>query len=226
MKLIFDAVEHEDIGEMGWKLRGSAEGFDPFIDGLGIAHDCLEEWRGGGDQIHDELMAFGVMIWIRGVTGFFDTHAFNTSPVYHISSGWDDLAHHVIEGYEVVAPDEWNANTPLKDPETEKLVQEIAKEGRKSLCTEFYKDDIRTYGREWRKMCRGAVGWMRAGVRRAMKRYGKYGNHRMLGLFYNIQSEVNRRGKNPDVGEVMEIQIIFRRGEVRLKRYYPTEVYA
>jgi hypothetical protein len=75
----------EDFDQMGLLPANAPPTFYP-MSAMGAAHDVVEHVHGGPEMgtLHDEMMAFGVIHWIRGRGGFWDKQGcVHTSAAHH-----------------------------------------------------------------------------------------------------------------------------------------------
>ena len=78
MKKIFEYHDMNDKGYSGLLELNAPNEFNPG-QGLTVAHDCIEHFKGDDGSCDKEFMAFGAMLWIRGDNGRLTNYA----------SGWD-----------------------------------------------------------------------------------------------------------------------------------------
>lgn len=84
-------IKYVEDGEhgAGFLLATAADGFTPG-SGLTIAHDLLEHFPKDSGKVHEEAMAFGAILWIRGMNNFFQRN----TPGYSMSG---DIANQFTE---------------------------------------------------------------------------------------------------------------------------------
>jgi len=164
----FTYKESPETGNKGWVLDRKPY-FDP-MDGMGVAHDVLEEMPHGGEQPHDELIAIGAMMYGRG----YDIHThFRGRPLDEIIAyEFEELYRHAYgeEGYRLV---EAPKTRPLIDDEEEEfIINSVGK------LVEAYIDKYDEYMFETEAQIESAKAWiphaqnwLRIGFRKAHKRF-------------------------------------------------------
>lgn len=188
MKFVFACEVHPIYGQPGWRLL-SQPGFDP-LSGLAVAHDILEHFSDGSDTIHDELQAFGAMIWIRGDGGEWES----SSVVGRVLAEefWELLAH-IKDGARL-------QEAPCTRP-AEKFAEEaIAASLDKCTSEDFTPERKATFR-----------NWLRRGYSRAKRRYYNHYSNDVCWLFKEIEKEADHALEESEPGYRMAVHVDFRR---------------
>lgn len=211
----FTCRTHEDTGFKGWVLD-SKPYFDP-VDGMGVAHDVLEEFPRGQDQPHDELMAMGALIFGRGSAclNFF-------RPLHEVVGGeFHELMRHVYseEGYYLKpAP----PTRPLSEDfeHEENVIVQVGEYVREYFPKtvgygEFEAEEVE----EILEYVPHALNWLRIGFRRARRRFHPHlEGWDVAYLFNRIKDEVDRTTKMEGAEEYDKLRVIvsYRRNDFRV----------
>jgi hypothetical protein len=208
MKYRFVCEEHQDFGGNGWRLE-SQPGFDP-LGGMAVAHDIIEHFPDGDESPADEFQALGASYFVRGCGGYFSIKGAYHSPESNIASDFPMILQHIIyqDMYLRTPP----ATRPLREESDEEGIQEILREARKLVRSEFSDpEDQRKCMEELKK----AEGWLRIGFRRASKRYA--GNlFKVVEMFLKIEKEADRILRHAEIGDVLEINVSGYRATIAL----------
>ncbi len=162
-RYIFDLMEHEEFGGFGWQMRGS--GFMEPLGGLAVAHDCLEHFKGDSGGIHEEFMAFGAMLYIRGEGGYWQLKGDYRGAGEHMSGDLGGL----LFDFFMDEAGKFVEKAPRTNKIDEHLEDEISlaiKEARAELLShrEEDRESVDSFLKDFR-------AWVRIGYRKACKRY-------------------------------------------------------
>ncbi len=194
---------HEDIGEVGLKPKGCGPAFEPLHTGFGLAHDTIEHVD-GLDDIHNEIVAHGVMYWLRYEGGYVPSGQYARHlTLEDIASEWINLYHGIEwhEGFLANAPEEQEL-----DEYREEDLATIMEEGRRAIRNEhgtegdeFNEDTVESITRHF-------AGWFRRGVHRAEELYGNVGRDQVQCWFTELD-EYFTKIIHPELQEEIEITI-------------------
>lgn len=202
----FTLREHEDFGTMGWVLDRKPY-FDP-MDGMGVAHDVLEEFPNGGEQPHDELMAMGALIYGRGSM----SGAFNRRPLHEVvGSELHEMMRHVYDEdnyYLAEAPK--TRRLPEDFEDIEDTIQGAIQYAREYFprtieSGEFTEEAVAEIV-EWLPH---AENWLRIGFRRARRRFEPHWDGCDVAyMFDRIRDEVDLILKREEPQEFDKLRVI------------------
>jgi hypothetical protein len=210
----FTLKEHEDTGYNGWVLDTKPY-FDP-VDGIGVAHDVLEEFPRGQDQPHDELMAIGALIFGRGSM----SGAFNRRGLHEVVGGeFHELMRHVYDEdnyYLTPAP----STKPLGEDweREEEVIVDAGEYAREYFPTcidsgEFTEEQVR----EIIEFIPDACNWLRIGFRRARRRYyPHFDGYDVASMFERIQREVDKVTKYAEEYDKLRVIVSYRRHDLQV----------
>lgn len=196
-RFVFDS--HAEHDYTGWRLE-SQPGFDP-VGGMGVAHDVLEHFPNGDASPADEFMALGAALIIRGNQGYWHQRTpFNPHAHKHIGGEFPDILGHVVNGeMELPSP---GRTKPVEDYDY--LIIDTIKEARRLLNSEFDEEDERA---RYVKLLWFALGWMRKGMRKALKRYSGQRMDWAYYAFRGIEKTVDELRKEAQVGHRIDVVI-------------------
>ena len=181
---------NNETGMDGWIPDAQPE-FDP-SNGLGVAHDSLEHLKLHEGTIEQECHAFGVMLYGRGLGGYFyQLRSLNPDPVWHMGASLGGAFRDVFEA---------GREGPLKKPtgriypveDGEDLIGEIVRQTVKSFDLEA---DAYPGQEEWFNAHRLAIKqnlalWLRKGARDA-ERYYRAPSWALSDLFRRVAEKVD-----------------------------------
>lgn len=214
----FTYKHDDDRGYSGWVLDNKPF-FDP-MDGMGVAHDVLEEMPHGGEQPHDELLALGAMLFGRGslsmpfprpmpdvISGEFGAlfeHAFN------------EEGYHLSKAPKALRLDQGRYGEDFEREEA--IIQDIAPK-----VLEY----IEKYGAdEWgenpdnieeaKQWVPHAQNWLRIGFRRAVHRFSPHMDGCDVAyMFERITREVNAL-RGVELFDRLTLRVKYRRNDLEL----------
>lgn len=220
----FTMQEHEDHGYTGWVLD-SKPYFDP-MDGMGVAHDVLEEFPRGKDQPHDELLAMGALIFGRG-----EMWSHNCSLVETVAHECSGVFRHVFheEGYSLAF---CYPSRPFEDDliDYENTIQAVVEHIVKINTLDPTRGyDNREYDDAESEKVLGEVenirNWLRLGIRKARRRFRNLEGYDVAQLFERIEKEVNRVTKQAELGDKLSIRVSYKRNDVEIWHREPSRSY-
>lgn len=173
--------ENNDSGEIGLEPKGASETYEPLSNGFGLAHDILEHLN-GFDSVSDEIIAHGVMYWLRYESGFCPPPYHNPLTIPNIGSEWNNLFDAMEnDGHLSIC----NPQKPLDETREAELAS-IIESGKKYVRDERYNDDEENSLYNLEILSERFADWFRLGVRLAEKRYGKAGRDATCDMFSEI----------------------------------------
>jgi len=196
----FVCETHEDYGSLGWRLK-KFSGFDP-LDGMAVAHDCLEHFPDLDTSLDAEFMALGAAMLIRGETGYDrrggDAH------INNIVSEYPNLFGYFMGGSTFR---ECRLNRRGVPGTTDRAFEEIGLRAAKLLRGEF--SDGRYKLGDMTAFVKRSIPWLYRGYLRARDERYKGENIIMLmeDCFRGIESEANKHLKNAIEG--FELTVTF-----------------
>lgn len=163
---------------------------DP-LRGMGVAHDILE--HGPKDQV--EWQGLGGAVYVRGLTGYFESRPFNPSPIENIAGEFYTLFG-LWEGGEIPTPGRAIVR-PLRGEDAEAMIQDIVTEGcRQTVAECAYSSDeesrLRAEGWTDPANFQRMVEWMRLGYRACRQRWRPVPAWRLRATFEAIESRIDR----------------------------------
>ena len=216
----FTLKENEEHGGQGWVLD-SKPYFDP-MDGMGVAHDILEEFPHGKDQPHDELLAMGALIFGRGEQWERGRESMIESVSYECTRVFDHVFYE--KGYSLAF---CHPNKPLQgdDEYYEAVIQAIGKH----IAETNGNEDLREYDSDQAEKIIGEVenikNWLRLGFRKARRRFNNLDGSDVAFLFERITNEVNRVTKMAELGDTLSVRVSYKRNDVEIWHRQPSRSY-
>ena len=204
MRYKFVCENHDDYGTLGWRLESHPD-FDP-LQGMAVAHDCIEHFPDGDESPSDEFQALGAAFRIRGLGGFFNNVH---TPESNIASDMPEIFQHIVNEDMGLSEPPKSAYSPMRDSEIETSLNTIVIEGLKLIKDQRqgYDDGIQaSFVSEFR---RKAVAWLRHGFRRAGSRYRNRLNE-MVWMFETIQKESDKYLQDAEEGDKLTVQILLK----------------
>jgi hypothetical protein len=193
--------EHEDSGITGWLMERMPH-FDPVSPDFGMAHDVLEHLD-RGCKFSDELQAFGSMLYIRALSGWWYDRGSHHTPAQQMAS---DLANFLHREDFVVDRVRANKLDDIDDCAEDELAA-VIEETAKSVWAEADEEDTLTED-ELRLTLIDVAGWMRKGFRRCYHRYHRRSPGEMGAFFESLCGELKPYGKrHPDYGDKLIVSI-------------------
>lgn len=217
IRKVFDWKENTEYGD-GWVIRGM-DGFYP-VGGNGFAHDCLEHL----DEtvgIEAEMRAFGSILWVRGITGYFEQYGSRHGAAYNMAS---DITQFLTDsGLKCEMPVDFHTSPQygiLEDGEG--IITEILSTVIRDIPGEFESQWDKEIDKEKLSQSLGAVcAWIRFGYRQCERRYGKWSTADQMAWIYS--EIVKAFDKNfsivGDVGESLEFKYNIQSGRWSIRKY-------
>ena len=192
-------------GLEGWLMKGF-ETLDPTL-GFGVAHDALEHFDAtlGADA---EMMAFGAILWGRGDSGF----KFGPNGVMYALVS--DIQGFLEDGMEWCKP---IPTRPLRDSEFSKSVwaEDTLSDFRRAMVKGLLEPDGNdnpprlTDKAEAMLRTDHIVQWMRRGMKRTERRWGRSGGHEaFVSAFHQLKDDRNVQSSNHEMGDVLIVRIM------------------
>lgn len=217
MKRTFTCGEHPEYGGLGWAadwMRGA----DP-IQGMGCAHDILEHPPNMPLGAESEFMALGAMLWLRGETGFF----FSGTPAENAAVDFPDILERVMNGEETLKdPGKTRALSEWDYGSLDGQCQSAVRKGVALLISDrgyTFPSIAKHMPPEYRQRM---VGWMRKGIRYAVRRY-KHGNNEVAYLFKRMEKEFDRRLESAKEGAQIAVHVNLKQCSFRMEEVWPNE---
>ena len=193
MKKLFRVQRHEDHGDLGLIETTAPPEFFP-LQGMGIAHDCLEHFPGDDGSIDHEFMALGAMIWIRGDQGYFLHQPTEANLSVEMSAMlW---RYFYYDSYTMRPP------KPGNRLEICSVVIGACKLATNEILYDFDIDEISDKLKEFMASARY---WLQVGYNRAKKRYPR--PDKAVSVFRIIEEQVNNILDFETVYEGQEVEI-------------------
>lgn len=201
MKYKLIVEEHPEFGGIGLKLMGR-DWADP-VDGLAIAHDVLEHGRKDSGSIEEEFMALGASLYVRNMDEAYHqlrprarndlvenlASEFPMQCRYWDSAGYTQLAVH--------------RSHRLRDhDEVENVLTHVAFAAPRMVLDEYGEHPLGKHEQVMR-----AIGWMRAGFRRALKQYAGIKQYNLVNAFVGIANECDAVLKRGDIGGRFDLYV-------------------
>lgn len=206
----FICEHHEDFGFNGWRLR-TQPNYDP-IGGMGVAHDILEHFPGSTESPADEFQALGCSYWLRGEGGYDERGGdfAYSNPASDFGMIFSNICH---KGHRLSSPP-----TVPADSERDQAMTEIRQLARINLMaeTEWQREQDEIDEQQIDRFLDDAIGWMKVGYRRAVRRYARYARHNLVCLFRRIEIGADRLLKQSEVGATLTIRVNLAQAEAHL----------
>jgi hypothetical protein len=195
----FTCREHQEFGFTGWRPDWVPH-FDP-SEGLGVAHDTLEHQAHDKGTVETELMAFGAVVWIRELGGWFQQHTPYMPDVAHQMSG-DFLQQAEYLDGECRRLRAAPTTRPLADEHAEDAIQRCVQKGMEMIRSERPDENLDRLIDPTH-----AASYMRMGFRRAEHRYGRAGHYDMAYLFSGIRERADKLLKCAEIGDQLIVRV-------------------
>jgi hypothetical protein len=224
----------DEYGSMGWRPKSTPD-FNVNSNGAGVAHDFLEHVH-GDSTLEGEVMAFGAMIYGRGMSGWFYGQAFmgrsaeetmGSSLESPLRDAWWNFADtdsplKDVPGFE----------PPLDDGDAEGMIEQVAHYTMADLIKERgYSGDEGNYSlRALVDTNRRLKRWMRRGWRDVQRRFPNVSGYALADLFTEIRDKVDAiritaRGGEEDEGTTMLVEVNPDSLQVRVQVTHPDELF-
>jgi len=200
-KVLTYVEDDPNTGLDGWLMEGSPEGFDPTTS-FGLVHDCIEHFY-CETGLEDELLAFGAMLYIRGMYGndyWSIRSARFTGMAQMMASDLSEFLLSYKDDLEISLKPA--SSKPLDDEDDEQVIRDLPrviiqelKNNRRDECYHF---------RNLREVLRNVQHWVRKGYRKAAKRW-KIDRHELPYYFHDIQKAIEALPEGYD-GQQMLVQ--------------------
>jgi len=211
----FRRAENDETGENGWLMKGAPSTYIP-IGGMGVAHDLLEHRQGDEGTVKDELLAFGAILYVRGLGGYFQRKGSYYSPGENLGGEMASDLGIKYEGIERGIPDP--GRTLRLEDDVEEWIDQAIKGCRKEIQehSRGYGDsDTPWSGDQSNEFLTRARGWLRRGYRMARRRYKDIDVCVLSHLFAEIEKKADHLLKD-DMADYcpMVVRLDVKRGNV------------
>jgi hypothetical protein len=176
-------IKYCERGEYGagFLLANAPDDFTPG-GGLTIAHDVLEHFPKDSGQVHEEAMAFGAILWIRGMNGFFTRN----SPGYNMSV---DIAMQFREFGDCIPFTKRVNLTEDVDSEIFEWIEEGIKLAWKEMA--HLDEDMVDKKAEFDVWCENWRKWCLYGYKKVQQRYKSVESWNLMQVFQDIMEAVD-----------------------------------
>lgn len=210
--------------EPGWIMRGMPN-FDP-IGSLGMAHDVLEHLTPNDDSMEAEMRAFGVIVWGRGMSGWF----YRANSRYTVAATLSHdlcefIRNHYLGGETLHEAPPGRGRKRLDDDDAERILFDVFRETLKATrrsAPDYMDDDeeiadLRHYAAGF---MRTAMPWMRMGFRQAERRYRDSNPDEFTWMFEQLESEFRNTAYTGEFGEILRVTVDTRAMRCTIARGY------
>jgi hypothetical protein len=189
----------EPNGRPGFRPRHMLN-FDPSYEAFAAVHDILEHISDRDESVEAEFLAFGSMLYWRAETDYWGMISARTS--YPGDVMWNDVFRFVLdsEGDGGIADP---GRTHRLNDELEDIITDI----RANTIREAhdYTVDNMTY---FTRNLDRAIGWMRKGYRKNVRRWGKLDLIERLDFFYSMELAIGPMlNREPEYTEMLRVEI-------------------
>jgi hypothetical protein len=210
IRKVFVWKNSERFGNFGW-VPATQPTFDPNL-GLGVAHDTLEHGLRDLPDLTAEVVAFGAMVNVRGIGGYFlkgriDKYA---TPEWQLGNTLADFA---LEALGIQSTD-FNATLRAvgKVPKVDDDDAEDIIRGALDVATKGAVEGGKTYGEnvdqaELSKVIQQFGDMMRFGYARSCRRFRGVSSDELSYLFESLESTINRQYKSAEVGDRISVGV-------------------
>jgi len=214
---LFDVKRHEEYGELGLALHGRRWA-DP-LGGMAAAHDILEHFPGDDGTTEHELLALGASMLVRDESNYYaqkGQHA--TRPSENIASDMPEQCRYMANaGRACLRP---LRTTRLREDWAEEEVQAVHAAAVR-ICRG---EDMERSEYAWLRNPHPFIDWIRAGYRKAQRRYRGIASYSVCATFMEIERQADQFLKHAEEGMQCRIRVDVDRGRVKLLDLsYPEE---
>jgi hypothetical protein len=210
-----EITEDWGTGEIGFRPVDAGDAYWAITHLPGIAHDCLEHLA-GFDSVGDEIVAHGVMYWLRYESGYTPPYDINphSQPMTLESIGqeWGNLYRGLAESPMGVPP----ADEGPLDEWRESDIRSIMAAGIRECRAELGEDLCRKALNEIRQ---NFISFFRYGIRLAESTYGEFGRDRVCGWFDEIMRDFQGKLKHIEElqGSDTRVSVSIDEGQLNIK---------
>lgn len=206
---------------VGWIPKGMPN-FDAGA-GRQIAHDSIEHFS-MKEGIEQEMLAFGAILFIRGLGGYLNlTGSYlskNRNYGWHLSF---DFANFLAEsGKDISVP---RNTSELDDEYAEEMIDNMVAQAWNNI-----DDELEACGVEMdvAEVFQRAIGWVRCGFRAAQKRFSDSHPEEVCYMFHQIENEVDDKYMHGEEGDELIVKFSTEtlRYEITRKHANPWNEYA
>lgn len=172
------------------------------------AHDVLEHNLREPGAAEGEMMALGASLYIRGFSGWFHNNSLTVEGIY--ANDVSSIMERVAEGAETLSDP--GVTRPLRDCENEEQsFHELIDLGFK-----LARDELPRLTDDWQAVAdevltsenkRRALGWLRKGYRKAVRRYAGADPYEIGRMFTALAKEIDRKTHDLYEGAAVTIRI-------------------
>lgn len=180
---------------------------------MAVAHDILEHFPGGGEAPHDEFMALGAGVFVRGIPGYFQ----NQTPADNLCSDFPEIFSHIH--YEKMGLRDGPYSYKLRDEDAEQMIQATIQKARIRLLDEWIEHSGLSQT-ELDQYLHTAMRWMRAGYRKAVQRFRNVNSFEFPWLFQNIEQEADKILKHAEEQDELHVKLVRNQVDVIHYSYY------
>jgi len=207
MKWIFHVERHLERGEIGFRPDWMPDG--EAFSGQSVPHDILEHSRKDYGNAECEYMATGAYVLIRSQNGM--GHQF--MPEFkNIGGVICEVLVAIHDPYCRGEPQPFKlppSTRPIRDAKVEALLAQAATEGVRQYIVNHHDDleDSDYYTESVRRQdAANALGWMRIGYRRAVRRYARYDTWDIAhGIFERLKRRVEELEHDAEEGQFLVV---------------------
>ena len=212
MRFDFVCEEHQEFGVNGWRLKSHPD-FDP-LQGMAVAHDCLEHFRDGDESPADEFQALGAATLIRREQ-FESTRYGKDGLSANLSADMPDIWGHIVREGLGLASAPASAYRPIRDRHIETQLKRAVTEGLKEAHDMELFDSMRAS--EIAEICRDSIAWLRNGYRRAKRRFRDLCLYSLLLDFKYISRKADEHLKRAEIGDELTVKVCLKRQWVEVE---------
>jgi hypothetical protein len=196
-------AEHD--GRPGFRPRHMLK-FDPNHEAFAAVHDILEHISDRDDSIEAEFLAFGSMLYWRAETDYWGM--ISSRYPHPVDSMWGDIFSFVLDNPCVADP----GRTTRLDHELEDIIDGIRAKAIKEAREAW--TDMALFKRNLER----AIGWMRKGYRKNVRRWGKLDVITRLDFFYSMELAIGPM-LNSEIEYTEMLRVEIDRKELKFRIY-------
>jgi len=218
----FECAEHREFGGKGWRLKGHPN-FEP-LQGMAVAHDCMEHFPKDTGTIDQEFMALGASYVTREGESYYQHKGSMWSAAHNVASDMPRLLQGLLGGeYSLYPPPKTRR---MQEDYEENFVIDVYNETISLMKSEFPDQDREADEKDQaliKDFMAGIVPWFRIGLRRAKRRYRSVPSFQLCHMFQTIEKEADKHLKHAEGYELLQVNMTGRDVTVRL--HYPEDDY-
>jgi len=191
-------AKDRDHGSMGW-LPKNIPHFN-VSDGLGVTHDVMEHFSSRDDSIESEMMAFGSMLYIRGMGDYWAAiNAYYPNPADQMPN---DIARFLGEnGEHITAP---RSESRMGDSDADDILEATFAKVRALL-----PDELDCWSAEFdiEPVIMNAMAWVRIGYVACARRFHQNSPYAISDTFQEIENYINDQHATGRDGDTMTVRV-------------------